>query len=60
MVDKSVQVVNKPEFLEVSEGEFSTTIQIELSPASPVLSKTPTMKRHLRMTPRIFNTKLIH
>ena len=36
MSDESVQIVNKPAFLEVSDGEvlipISTNIQIELSP----------------------------
>ena len=45
MTDESVQVVNKPAFLEVSDGEvvipIATNIPIELSPASPVLPKTP-------------------
>ena len=48
MTDKSVQVVNKPAFLEVSDGEvlipIATNIPIELSPASPVLPKAPTME----------------
>ena len=48
MTDESVQVVNKPAFLEVSGGEvlipIATNIPIELSPASPVLPKTPTME----------------
>ena len=43
MMDESVQVVNKPTFLEVSDGEvlilIATNIPIELSPASPVLTK---------------------
>ena len=48
MADKSVQVVNKPEFLEVTDGEvlifIATIIPIELSSASSVLLKTPTME----------------
>ena len=50
MTDGSVQIVIKPAFLEVSDGEviipITTNIPIELSPASPVLPKTPT-KDHL-------------
>ena len=50
MTDESVQVVNKPAFLEVSDGEvlipIATNIPIELSPASPMLPKTRT-KEHL-------------
>ena len=46
MTDESVQVVNKPAFLEVSGGEIlipiATNIPIELSPVSPVLPKAPT------------------
>ena len=48
MTDKSVQIVNKPAFLEVSDGEvlipIATNIPIELFPVSPVLPKTPTME----------------
>ena len=48
MTDENVQVINKPAFLEVSDGEvlipIATNIPIELSPASPVLPMTPTMK----------------
>ena len=48
MTDESVQIVNKPAFLEVSDGEvlipIATNIPIELSPASPVLPKTPTIE----------------
>ena len=44
--DKRVKIVNKPTFLEVSDGEvlssIATNILIELSPTSPVLPKTPT------------------
>ena len=47
MTDKSVQIVNKPAFLEVSYGEvlisIAINIPIEFSPASPVLPKAPTM-----------------
>ena len=49
MTDESVQIVNKPAFLEVSDGEvliaIATNITTELSPVSPVLAKTPTMER---------------
>ena len=49
MTDESVQVVNKPAFLEISDGEvlipIEANISLELSPASPVLPKTPTMER---------------
>ena len=52
MTDESVQVVNKPAFLEVSDGKvlipIATNIPIELSPASTVLPKTPTME-HLTL-----------
>ena len=48
MAEESVQLVNKPAFLEVSDGEvlipIATNISIELSPTSPVLPRTPTMK----------------
>ena len=48
MTDESVQIVNKPAFLEVSDNEvlipIATNIPIELSPPSPVLPKTPTME----------------
>ena len=48
MADESVQIVKKPAFLEVSGGEvlipIATNILIELSPASAVLPKTPTME----------------
>ena len=48
MTDESVQIVNKPVFLEVSDGEVLTTIATniptELSTASPVLPKAPTME----------------
>ena len=48
MTDESVQFVNKPAFLEVSDGEvlisIATNIPTELSPTSPVLPKTPTME----------------
>ena len=47
MTDENVQVINKPAFLEVSDGEvliaIATNILTELSPTSPVLPKTPTM-----------------
>ena len=43
MTDESVQVVNKPAFLEVSDGEvlisIATNILIELYPTSPVVTK---------------------
>ena len=43
MTDESVQVVNKPAFLGVSDGEvlipIATNIPIALSPASPVFTK---------------------
>ena len=62
MTDESVQVVNKPAFLEVSDGEvlifIATNILIELYPTSPVLPKTPTME-HVPIY-HIFNTKLIY
>ena len=55
MKDESVQVVNRPAFLEVSDSEvlipIATNIPIELSPASPVLPKTPTME-HLPLNLR--------
>ena len=48
LTDERVKVVNKPTFLEVSDGEvlspIATNILIELSPTSPVLPKTPTME----------------
>ena len=48
MTNKSVQVGNKPAFLEVSDGEtlipIATNILIKLSPASSLLPKTPTME----------------
>ena len=48
MTDESVQIVNKPAFLEVSNGEvlipIATNIPIELSPASPMLPKAPAME----------------
>ena len=48
MTDKSVQVVNKPAFLEVSDGEIlipiATNILIKLSPASSFLPKTLAME----------------
>ena len=48
MTDKSVQIVNKSAFLEVSDGQVliptATNIPIELPPASPVLPKTTTME----------------
>ena len=48
MTDERVQIVNKPAWLEVSDGEvlipIATNIPIELSPTSPVLPKTPTME----------------
>ena len=48
MSGENVQVVNKSEFLEVSDGEIlvpiATNISIELSPASPVLPKIPPME----------------
>ena len=48
MMDESAQVVNKPVFLEVSHGEvlisIATNIPIELSPASSMLPKTPTIE----------------
>ena len=48
MTVESVQVVNKPAFLEVSNGEvliaIATNIPTELSRASPVLPKTPNME----------------
>ena len=44
MTDKSVQVVNKSVFLEASDGKVLIPIATDiLSPASPVLPKTPTM-----------------
>ena len=52
MTDKSVQIVNKSAFLEVSDGQVliptATNIPIELPPASPVLPKTTTME-HLTL-----------
>ena len=54
MTNESVQIVNKLAFLEVSEGEvlipIATNFLIELSPASRMLPKTPTMSIFLRMT----------
>ena len=48
MTDETVQVVNEPAFLEVSDGEvlipIATNIPIELSPFSQVLPNTPTME----------------
>lgn len=48
MTSKSVQVVKKPEFLEVSDDEMliltATNIRIDISPASPVLPGAPTME----------------
>ena len=52
MTDKSTQVFNKPAFSEVRYGEVLIPIGAntsrELSPASPVLPKTPTME-HLSL-----------
>ena len=49
MTDERVQIVNKPAWLEVSDGEvlipIATNIPIELSPTSPVLPKTTTMEQ---------------
>ena len=60
MADESVHVVNKPEFLEVSDGDvlipISTSIPIENSSPSPVLPKTSTME-HL---PRNNTTYIQH
>ena len=46
MTDKSTQVFNKPAFSEVRYGEVliptGANTPRELSPASPVLPKTPT------------------
>ena len=54
ITDESVQIVNSLAFLEVSDGEvlipIATNFLIELSPASPVLPKTPNMSIYLRMT----------
>ena len=48
MTVESVQVVNKPAFLEASDGEvlipIATNIPTEISRASPVLPKTPYME----------------
>ena len=48
MADESVHIVNKPEFLEVSDSDvlipISTNIPIENSSPSSVLPKTPTME----------------
>ena len=48
MTDESVQIVNKPEFLEVSDGEviipIATNIPIDFSLPSPVLPKAATME----------------
>ena len=48
MTNESVQIVNKPTFLEVNDGELfipiATDILIELSAASSVLPKAPTME----------------
>ena len=49
MTDERVQIVNKPAWLQVSDGEvlipIATNIPTELSPTSPVLPKTPTMEQ---------------
>ena len=49
MTDERVQIVNKPAWLQVSDGEvlipIATNIPIELSPTSPVLPKIPTMEQ---------------
>ena len=64
ITDESVQIVNSLAFLEVSDGEvlipIATNILIELSPASPVLPKTPTMNIYLWMTHNVFYTKFIY
>ena len=48
MTDKSVQIVNKPAFLEVSDSKvlipIATNIPVELFPVSPVLPKTLNME----------------
>ena len=48
MTYECVQVIHKPAFLEVSDGEIlipiATSSPTELYPTSPVLPKTPTMK----------------
>ena len=63
MADESVQIVNKPAFLEVSDGEvlipIATNILLELSPASPVLPKTPTME-HLPLNDTSYFQHQIH
>ena len=49
MTDKIVQVVNKSAFLEASDGKVLIPIATDiLSPASPMLPKTPTME-HLSL-----------
>ena len=51
MTDVSVQIVNKPAFFEVSNGEIlipiAANIPIELSSASPVLPETLAMEHLL-------------
>ena len=48
MAEKSIQVINKPVSIEISDGEILILIAInnpiELSPASSVLPKTSTME----------------
>ena len=61
MTDGSVQIVNKLAFLEVSDSEvlipIATNIPIELSPVSPVLPKTPTIK-HLPLNDTSFQHQI--
>ena len=46
MTDETLQVVNKPAFLEILIP-IATNILIELSPFSPMLPKTTAMEHHL-------------
>ena len=56
MAEESAQVVNKPAFLCKLLILIATKILIELSPASPVLPKSPTIE-HLPLNGKIFSTR---
>ena len=56
MAEESAQVVNKPAFLCKVLIPIATKILIELSPASPVLPKSPTIE-YLPLNGKIFSTR---
>ena len=62
MAEKSIQVINKPVSIEISDGEILILIAInnpiELSPASSVLPKTSTMEHLLLIDTTYFQHQI--